>query len=94
MSQQKQSCLRCAPLRNQILKEVYIVRKIKRAINSTYEFSGRVTVKSKLDGTKFRRFKGVGTRTSYVVAYVDATISFRSKMKRKKVVEQNMGCCQ
>ena len=45
----------------QILKEFCIVRGVRRAINSAEVFSGRVTVKSKPDGRKFRRFKGVGT---------------------------------
>ena len=45
----------------------------------------RVTVKSKPDGRTFRRFKSMGTRASYVVAYVDATTSFRSKMRIEKV---------
>ena len=40
-----------------------------------------MTVKSKPDGRKFRRFKGVGTRASYVVAYIDATASFKLKIR-------------
>ena len=38
-------------------------------------------MKSKPDGRKFRRFKEVGTRARYVVAYIDATSSFETKMR-------------
>ena len=38
-------------------------------------------MKSKPDGGKFRRFKIVGTRTSYVVAHICATSRFGSKMR-------------
>ena len=48
--------------------EFHIVEGVRRAINSTEEFSGRVAVKSKPD----RKFRKV----SYIVAYVDATASF------------------
>ena len=44
-----------------------------------------MTVKSNSDGRKFRRFKEVGTRASYVFASVDATASFRSKMRIEKI---------
>ena len=76
---------------SQILKEFYIARGVRRALNNTEEFSARVTVKSKPDGRKFRRFKGVGTRASYVVAYVDTTASFRSRMRIEKVGGKRVG---
>ena len=44
-----------------------------------------MTVKSKPVGRNFRRLKGVGTRTNYVIGYIDATASFRSKMRIKKL---------
>ena len=54
-----------------------------------------MTVTSRLDGRKFRRFKGVGTRASYVFAYVNATTSFRSKMRIEKLEGNRVGgCCQ
>ena len=43
-----------------------------------------MTVNYTSDGRKFRRFKGVGMRTSYFVAYVGATASFKSKMRIEK----------
>ena len=42
-------------------------------------------MKSKPDGRKFRRFKSVGTRASYVVADKDATSSFGTKMRIENV---------
>ena len=45
----------------------------------------RVTLKSKPDGRKFRRFKGLGTRASDVIAYIDVTTSFGSKLIIEKV---------
>ena len=75
---------------SQILKEFNIVRGIRRAISSTEEFS-RVTVKSKSEGRKFRRFKGVDTRASYMVAYVEATASFRSKISKENIGENRIG---
>ena len=50
-----------------------------------------MTVKSKPDGRKFRRFKGVGTRASCVVAHEDATASFRSKMRIEKIGWNRVG---
>ena len=44
-----------------------------------------MTLKSKPDGGKLRRSKSVGTRASYVVADIDATSSFRTKMRIEKV---------
>ena len=44
-----------------------------------------MTLKSKPDGRKLRRFKSVGTRASYVVADIDATSSFGTKMRIEKV---------
>ena len=41
-------------------------------------------MKSKPDGIKIRRFKSVGTRASYVVADIDATSSFGTKMRIEK----------
>ena len=76
---------------SQILKEFYIDRGVRRVINSTEEFSGTVTVKSKPDGRKFRRCKGMGTRVSYVVGYLDATASFRSKMRIEKIRGNRVG---
>ena len=38
-------------------------------------------MRSKPDGRKLRRFKSVGTRASYVVADIDATSSFGTKMR-------------
>ena len=70
-------------------------RGVRRVINSTEEFSGRTTVKSNPDGRKFRRFKCVGTRASYVVMYEDATAGFRSKMRnRESRRKQSRGCYQ
>ena len=40
-----------------------------------------MTLKSKPDGGKLRRFKSVGTRASYVVADIDATSSLGAKMR-------------
>ena len=42
-------------------------------------------MKSKPDGGKLRRFKSVSTRASYVVADIDATSSFGTKMRIEKV---------
>ena len=69
---------------NLMLKTFYIIRGVRRTISSTEKFSGRVTVKSKPDGITFRRFKGVGTRASYIAAYVDTTASFRLNMRIEK----------
>ena len=44
-----------------------------------------MTLKSKPDGGKLRRFKSVDTRASYVVADIDATSSFGTKMRIEKV---------
>ena len=44
-----------------------------------------MTLKSKPDGGKLRRFQSVGTRASYVVANIDATSSFGTKMRIEKV---------
>ena len=41
-------------------------------------------MKSKPDGRKLRRFKSVGTRASYVVADIDATSNFGTKMMIEK----------
>ena len=70
---------------------MYIVRRVRRAINSTEEFSGIMTVKSKPDSKKFRRFKGVGRRASYVAAYIDATASLTSKIRIEKVRGNRVG---
>ena len=40
-----------------------------------------MTLKSKPDGGKLKRFKTVGRRASYVVTEIDTTSSFRTKMK-------------
>ena len=42
-------------------------------------------MKSKPDGRKLIRFKSLGTRASYVVADIDATSSFGTKMRIEKV---------
>ena len=47
----------CSTLEVKILKEFYIVRGLRRVINSTEEFSRRVTVRYDPDGRKFRRFR-------------------------------------
>ena len=44
-----------------------------------------MTLKSKPDGGKLKRSKSVGTRGSYVVADIDATSSFGTKMRIEKV---------
>ena len=44
-----------------------------------------MTLKSKPDGRKLKRLKSVGTRASYVVADIDATSSFGTKMRIEKV---------
>ena len=44
-----------------------------------------MTLKSKADGGKLRIFKNVGTRASYVVADIDATSTFGTKMSIEKV---------
>lgn len=48
-------------------------------------------MKSKPDGRKFRRFKIVGTRASYVVAYIHATASFGAKMRIEIVGGNRIG---
>ena len=49
-------------------------------------------MKSQPDGRKFRRFKGVGTRASNVIAYiVDATASFGLKLRIEKVRGNKIG---
>ena len=69
---------------------VRLARSVARSI-ATYKFSKRVTLKSKPDGRKFRRFKGVGTRASNVIAYVDATASFGLKLRIEKVRGNRIG---
>ena len=48
-------------------------------------------MKSKPDGRKLRRFKSVATRASYVVADIDATSSFGTKMRIEKVEGKRKG---
>ena len=64
---------------SQILKEFYIVRGVRRAINNTEKFNGKVTVKSKTVSKKFKRLKSVDTRAGFVFAYVNTTASLDRK---------------
>ena len=50
-----------------------------------------MTLKTKPDGGKLRRFKSVGMRASYVVAFIDATYSFGTKMRIEKVGRNRKG---
>ena len=50
-----------------------------------------MTLKSKPDGGKLRRLKSVGTRASYVIADIDATSSFGTKMRIERVRGKRKG---
>ena len=56
-----------------------IVRGANGDVDSTYEFSEKVTFTSKLDGEKLRRFKRLGTRA--VALHVDKTYTFGTKIR-------------
>ena len=49
------------------------------------ELIRRMTCKSKPAGGKFERFKSVDTRDCQVIAYIDTTSSFGTKMRIEKV---------
>ena len=50
-----------------------------------------MTLISKPDFGKFKRFKSVGTRASHVVADIKATSSFGTKMRIEKVGRNRKG---